>query len=371
MTVFLQRREQSIKRRAGRQTKMGLSAASRESGLISRRQEACWSGAQRGRAHRVRPMGIIWLAVHVFVLTTYPVRGQSEDGIRERGGFLDRHGRRFTVDREGKPAFNPLDGNWFPVVADSRDADLHLAEAGALYHYGLKEEAFYLWKAIRAMLQNSSTPSAALSQAASQATQRLNHLTEREHNFVALDQLTDPFPYYEHRQQETRLLSDRAGYRLYLPGKWRFQRKDRKKEVSKRAERLLFQQVYLKQEHLILRVSSCKIRARQSTLAQLIAFWDGQQGLLEQQKRIRSFQRKPAADHKRYCQQERRGDCALLQSRWRDKKRNYRQRWEYYHLQRGGAGGRGLILELQQEDGKIPPLSTLRYLLDNLHLSSI
>lgn len=163
-------------------------------------------------------------------------------------GVTDENGRRFAIDTRGQLSFDPLyaggdalqphQSNWKPVVARTDDAPLYYPEAVALYERGLRNEAFYLMKGLRAMAflnvaedsgvvsDRPLADSAAVRRAAEQATAWLNEAQRRlsAREFERLDRLSDPFAIYDPQRARTLVFSNRYAWRVAFPGEWRFQR---------------------------------------------------------------------------------------------------------------------------------------------------
>ncbi len=309
----------------------------------------------------------------------------------DRYQIPDGAGRNFYIDDRGGLHFEPLyDGdafNWRPVVPDVRNVALYYAEADALYRRGLKDEALYLMKALRAMRGFVSAPlnseasgaspapatvldrplnatlRSAIIRESERASAWLNAKQKTDSDFQRLDGLTDPFAVYNGEAGYTLVLSNRFGWRLRLPGSWRFQRGPDRFTQAGNANRNV---VYLQHNEWRIMIASdvyAPSPARLLNIKEFIREWDLRRSLTPARKRLLSFRRETGAEDLAACVApadatelvnstetvakqaaflKRRDQCALFQTGLRDRERSYSFR-EYYRLL--AREGRGFFLQ--------------------------
>ncbi len=309
----------------------------------------------------------------------------------------DQRGRQFQINRQGVLRFDPYQGNWRPVVADTRDAPLHFSEAEALWRAGLKDEALMLWKGLRAMAMYEPDAGAAVRRTAAAAAQRINDAAERD-DFAALDLISGPFAYFAGEGGETVALSDRHAWRLRMPGAWRFMRG--RDEASQRGDPLRVS-VHLGHNDFVFSIHSTiwDRNRRFGALDDFVLDQDLKRGLDRQQKRLLGFARDLSQLHTIRCQTAVDTDgrlragggpidadryCAVLESSLRTRVRSDgRERLQFDAGDQAGAAealgerqynfvefyllrpNRGLFIELRfPEKDREAALGMMRYLLE-------
>ncbi len=309
--------------------------------------------------------------------------GEIIESPRNRWTIEDRRERKFEIDRHGEIAFNPLgpsglyDANWLPVLPDSREAPLYNSEAEALYGRGLKEEALRIWKALRSMTVALPRANAAVRRAAREATARLNHLAERDASFAAVDLRSDPYAFFDDERGRTIVLSDRHGFRLELPGAWKFAADHhlrghvRKNTLTSPGDHRPPEErdnpdvVHLGHADWIVTIGADHGQYHPE-LPDYVRLWDRRRTLTAQRKRLLAFQRTLSDQHADFCDtradaqgrlsfDRRAGDpengrfCGLLRSELRDRDRRF-YFYEYYVLR----GRRGLYIEFRPGGPEVP-----------------
>ncbi len=134
----------------------------------------------------------------------------------------DEWGRRFPLKRDGQLFYHIPDGRWKPAVPVEQQSIHALAEADALFERGSCTEAYLIWKAILAARQSMRYPPAFLLKAAAVASGRVNDTTAKGERFVVCRQEADPFALFIKSQARTLLVSEKNGWKLSLPGSWRW-----------------------------------------------------------------------------------------------------------------------------------------------------
>ncbi|MCR9145253.1 MAG: hypothetical protein NXI24_23645 [bacterium] len=278
----------------------------------------------------------------------------------DRYQIPDGSGRNFYIDDRGALHFEPLydgvAGNWRPVVPDVRNAPLYYSEAEALYKRGLKDEALYLMKALRAMAWIAREPDAevdfalrsAMIREATRATGWLNRVQERDPEFDAVDRLSDPFVIFNGAAGRTVVVSNRFGWRMRLPGSWRFQRgRDRYSAQGDPYRNT----VYLRHSEWRLTIASdvfMRASGRPLKIGAFVREWDLRRTLTPPRKRGLAFRRETIDEDLKLCDQPGRnsGQCRVFRTSLQDRSRAYRFR-EYYRLLAGQ--GRGLYLQFSYD----------------------
>ena len=212
----------------------------------------------------------------------------------EKVPLKDSAGRKFDMDYAGRIRFNPLDDNWKPVIPNVAEVPFHLAEAESLRRFGLKNEALAIWKSLRAMALFTENPPAYVKQGAADATKRINGMRSEDPDFETLDRATDPYLFYNDTEDHTMLISDRYGWRVKLPGRFRFARA--KQGASRdRSRDMDLTSVHLKQGPVVLLIHS-DLWARGWKFPKVQGYarvWDFRRSLGPQRSRDFQFTREP------------------------------------------------------------------------------
>jgi len=217
----------------------------------------------------------------------------------------DSAGRRFELDRHGDIHFNPLEGNWRPVVPSLADAALHLAEAKSLEERGGSSEALGLYFSIVAMARYGMNPPAFLKSAAAEAAVRINRMKNRVRGFDSLETENDPVIFFDSNAGETLLTSDRFGWRFSFPGEFRFMRSRAMDENTETRS-----VVHLGRQGITLTVASDLFHPSWKIpgLEELRVVWDERRSLSVQRKQFLGFEREELSFSRRFCRSSREGD---------------------------------------------------------------
>ncbi len=298
----------------------------------------------------------------------------------DRYAVTDDNGRRFEIDQRGELRFDPLysgsdalqpgQSNWKPIVARTDDAPLYYAEALALDERGLRTEAFYLMKGLRAMAYwsardagltdaSSDRPvldSAAVRRTAEQATAWLNQIQRKlsSREFDRPDRLSDPFAVYDSTRDRTLVFSHRFAWRATFPGEWRFQRGlDRDSQSTTdtwgsltRGERAT---VYLQRGNwqAMLATDVPPDGRPLPGLPALRREWDLRRTLTGQRKRVLQYVREPIALAREFAEEGQRPDgVAAYRASLNDRRFRY-EFYEAYAIGRSPAS-RALCLQLSR-----------------------
>lgn len=269
----------------------------------------------------------------------------------------DGAGRNFYIDRRDpgalyfEPLYDGVAGNWRPVVPDVRNVALYLTEARALYQRGLKDEALYLAKAVRGMILFADDSNAALDsnlraavvREAGAATAWLDYLRERDRDYPRLDDMTDPYALYNGAAGWTMVIADHPGWRLRLPGNWRFLRGRDQRGATV---------VYLAHNEWRVMIGTDVWTSPRlsSNLPAFIREWDQRRTLTPQRKRSLAFRREELAEDLDLCppsvvknpERDAVKICAGFRTGLNERGKSFFFR-EYYRLT--PANNRGLYLE--------------------------
>ena len=210
--------------------------------------------------------------------------------------------RKYQLDFSGKLTFNPYDDNWKPVIPRVSAAPFHQAEAEALAAKGLVLDALALWKSMQAMARFAPRPPAQVTRSARVASVRINRLRNERDEFELMDFITDPYIFYDDRFDFTVLLSDVHGWRIVLPGAWKYVR-GKDDFTTPRKTGLTRTLAYLKQGDITITVGSDLFNHayRIPRLAGYISVWDTRRSLSTQRKQFLDFTRAEHALQGEYC----------------------------------------------------------------------
>ncbi len=212
----------------------------------------------------------------------------------------DAGGRTFEIDRRGRVSFNPLEDNWRPVVPRTSDATLHLAEADALLRAGLKSEALFLYRSIVSMDRNFPEAPAAVRRASADSTVRINRMKTDLLLFEDYERDSDPYIFFNDIDELTVIASDRFGWRVTLPGSFRYM-----PSMAARERESMHSVVYAGSGNINITIGS-DLRRRAWELPDtqaLMSIWDLRRSLSPQRQQSLDFQRSIPPYENEFCSQ--------------------------------------------------------------------